>query len=83
MSLASYLLITAAGPRIDGLLAEADAAIGFHWPLMIAFAADHRLLSYILGVAYMSAMPQTILLLIWLGARGDLEDLYGLALALC
>ena len=35
-----------------------------------------------LGLAYLSAMPQMVLLLLWLGARGDLEDLYGLALAL-
>ena len=27
-------------------------------------------------------MPQMVLLLLWLGARGNLEDLYGLALSL-
>jgi hypothetical protein len=81
-SLASYLLITVAGPRIDGLLVEADAAIGFHWSAAMAFAADHPLLNSILGLAYMSVMPQTAVLLLWLGARGNLEDLYGLVLAL-
>jgi hypothetical protein len=35
-SLASYLLVTIAGPRIDGLLAEADAVVGFNWPSTIA-----------------------------------------------
>lgn len=81
-SLASYLLITVAGPRIDGLLAEADAAIGFHWSAAMAFAADHPLLNRILGLAYMSVMPQTVVLVLSLGARGNLEDLYGLVLAL-
>ena len=81
-SLASYLLITIAGPRIDQLLAAADASIGFHWSPVMAFAANHPLLNGILGLAYMSVMPQTILLVLWLGARGNLEDLYGLALAL-
>jgi PAP2 superfamily protein len=80
-SLASYLLITVAGPRIDGVLAEADAAIGFHWSPVMAFAADNPLFNRILGLAYVSVMPQTVLLLLWLGARGDLEDLYGLVLA--
>jgi hypothetical protein len=48
----------------------------------MAFAADNLLLNRILGLAYMSVMPQAILLLLWLGARGDLKGLYGLALAL-
>ena len=37
-SLASYLLVTIAGPRIDGLLAETDAVVGFNWPSTIAAA---------------------------------------------
>ena len=81
-SLASYLLITVSGPRIDDILAEADAAIGFHWPSIMAFAADHPRISQILALAYASVMPQTVVLLLWLGVRDRLEDLYGLVLAL-
>ncbi len=81
-SLASYLLLTISGPRIDGLLAEADHIIGFHWPSLMAFAADYPLCNGMLGLVYLSVMPQMILLLLWLGARNQLEDLYGLALSM-
>jgi hypothetical protein len=52
-SLASYLLITVAGPRIDALLAQADGAMGFHWPSMMTLAAAYPLLSKLLGLAYL------------------------------
>ena len=79
-SLASYLLVTIAGPRIDGLLAEADAVVGFNWPSTMAFAADYPPLNRMLGLAYLSAMPQMVLLLLWFGTRGDPEDFTALRL---
>jgi PAP2 superfamily len=48
----------------------------------MAFVADRPLLNQVLALAYVSAMPQMVVLLLWLGARGQPEDLYGLALAL-
>jgi hypothetical protein len=81
--LMSYLLMTIAGPRIDGLLASADMALGFHWPVLMAWAGDHLLLNALLHLAYMSVMPQTLLLILLLGFGKKLDDLYGLALALC
>jgi len=81
-SLMSYLLVTITGPRIDAGLAAADAALGFHWPAMMAWAADHPLVNALLGLAYVSAMPQILILLLLLGFRADLKGLYGLALAL-
>ena len=65
-ALMSYLLITIAGPRIDGILASADMALGFHWPALMAWAGDHPLLNTLLGGAYMSVMPQTLLLILLL-----------------
>jgi hypothetical protein len=81
-SLASYLLATISGPRIDGLLAEADRIIGFHWPSLMAFAAEYPLFNGMLALVYLSVMPQMLLLLLWLGARDQLEDLYGLAFSM-
>jgi len=82
-ALMSYLLITIAGPRIDGILASADMALGFHWPALMAWAGDHPLLNALLGYAYASVMPQTLLLILLLGFAKKLDDLYSLALALC
>jgi hypothetical protein len=82
VSLMSYLLLTVAGPRIDGLLASADLALGFHWTAMMAFAADHPRLNMVLSFVYLSVMPQTVVLIFALGLRGRLETLYSLALSL-
>ncbi|HEX2761620.1 MAG TPA: phosphatase PAP2 family protein, partial [Rhizomicrobium sp.] len=81
-SLFSYLALTMTGPRIDNLLAAADLAIGFRWTGLMALAADHPVLNAVLNAAYLSVLPQTLLLLFFLGLRGRLEALYGLALAL-
>lgn len=81
-ALLSYLLLTITGPRIDGLLASADLALGFHWTQVMTFAADHPTVNDLLGLAYVSVMPQTVVLIIALGMRGRLQALYGMALAL-
>jgi hypothetical protein len=81
-SLLSYLILSFHGPRIDGLLARADAALGFHWPVVMAWAAAHPVLNGILGLAYSSVMPQTLVLILLLGMRGQVDQLYSLALAL-
>ena len=81
-SLLSYLLLTITGPRIDGLLASADLAIGFRWTQVMAIAADHPRLNALLGFVYLSVVPQTVVLILALGLRGQLESLYGMAFAL-
>lgn len=81
-SLLSYLALTVTGPRIDHLLAQADLALGFHWTAMMVWASEHSFLNAILNAAYLSVMPQTLLLLFVVGLRGRLEALYGLAFTL-
>lgn len=81
-SLYSYLAVTIAGPRIDGLLAAADLALGFHWTALMGWAAAHPWINAVFSAAYLSVLPQTVLLLFVLGMSGRLEALYGLALAL-
>ena len=81
-SLLSYLALTITGPRIDAALAQADLALGFHWTDMMVWASEHTFLNAMLNAAYLSVMPQTLLLLFFLGLRGRLEQLYGLAFTL-
>jgi hypothetical protein len=82
-SLFSYLALTITGPQIDNLLAAADLALGFHWTAVMTLASEHPGITRLLSAAYLSVLPQTLLLLFLLGLRGKLEALYGLALALC
>ena len=80
-SLLSYLLVTIAGPRIDALLAAADQSIGFDWPALMALVAQHPLANTLLGLAYVSVMPQTVILLLALGWCQKITELYRLSLA--
>lgn len=81
-SLLSYLLVTVAGSRIDNLLASADMSIGFYWPSVMTFAANHPLLTSLLGMAYLSVMFQIAMLLLLLGWMQRCADLYGLCLSI-
>lgn len=81
-NLLSYLLLTVAGPRIDVLLARLDHDIGFDWVSLMSFAADHRLATTLLKYAYLSVMPQTLVLLFLLAWKKQYTELYGLCLAL-
>src|SRR6185437_14947032 len=53
----SYLLSTVAGPRIDGLLAQIDHAMGFDWVALMNLAADHVTINALLKLSYVSVMP--------------------------
>jgi hypothetical protein len=81
-SLLSYLLVTIAGTRIDAQLAAVDHALGFSWPAVMTFAANHKLLTALLGFAYLSVTPQTAAMLLTLGWRRQCDDIYGLCLAI-
>lgn len=81
-SLLSYLLSTIAGSRIDNQLAAIDQAIGFHWPALMIWAASHKLVTALLGFAYLSVVPQTAALLLILGGLKRTADIYGLCLAI-
>src|SRR4029077_19169023 len=47
-SLLSYLLLTISGPRIDAQLASVDRALGFSWPQLMGFVAQHPAMNLIL-----------------------------------
>jgi membrane-associated phospholipid phosphatase len=81
-ALLSYLLVTITGPRIDETLRAVDVAMGFHWPDAMALAGDHPAVTKFLALAYESVMPQTVVLMLVLGLRGQSAELYRLSLAL-
>lgn len=81
-SLLSYLLLTVAGSRIDSWLGHIDQAMGFNWIAIMAFAADHERITALLKLAYVSVIPQTMLLAMVLGLSGKTANLYGLCLAI-
>ncbi|HEY1629796.1 MAG TPA: phosphatase PAP2 family protein [Rhizomicrobium sp.] len=80
--LLSYLALTIAGPRIDVPLAAIDRAIGFNWPTVMRLASEHTAITAYLGFAYLSVMPQIVVMIFVLGWTGRRADLYGLCLAL-
>jgi len=80
--LLSYLALTIAGPRIDVPLAALDRAIGFDWPSVMRLASEHTTITKYLGFAYLSVMPQIVVMIFVLGWTGRGADLYGLCLAL-
>ena len=78
LSLFNYLLTPNGHPVIDPWLIQADAALGFHWPDIIAWAARHPVANEVMRAAYMSTLPQIALLVIVLGMTLRLEDLHSL-----
>ncbi len=80
--LLSYLLLTIAGPRIDEVLAAADRALGFNWPDLMGFIAQYPAANAILKLAYLSVMPQSVVLVFALGFGKKIAELYRFSLAL-
>lgn len=66
-----YALATCGRPLVDQTLARTDAALGLSAPATVAWANAHPTLAGILWAAYFSLIPQTILLIVWLGLRGS------------
>jgi len=81
-NLLSYLILTVAGTRIDLQLAHLDHEIGFNWLSLMAFAADHRVATELLRYAYLSVIPQTLVIPFVLGWKKELADIYGLCLSI-
>ncbi|MDE2163884.1 MAG: phosphatase PAP2 family protein [Alphaproteobacteria bacterium] len=81
-SVLNYFLLTVAGTRIDAFLAQADRAMGFDWPSMMAFMSRHPGPDLVLKYAYESVLPQIALLIALLGWKSRCQDISGLCLAI-
>ncbi len=78
----NYFLLTAAGPRADLFFAGLDRAMGFDWPALMIWTADHPAINAVLRVAYESSLSQIALLLICLSWTSRPRQIYGLCIAL-
>jgi len=76
MGLFNYLLLPLTGGTIDIYIAQIDAMLGFHWPDVMALAAQYPTISFILKLAYASTTLQLAFLIILLGLSGRIYDLH-------
>lgn len=70
-----YAIATCGRPLVDKALARADEALGLSAPATVAWANCHPTIAWLLWAAYFSLIPQTILVIVWLGLRGRSERL--------
>ncbi|HJW40834.1 MAG TPA: phosphatase PAP2 family protein [Rhizomicrobium sp.] len=80
-SILNYLLLTVAGPRIDGTLAAVDRVLGVDWPAMMAVVPRHPLIDMGLQLVYISVLPQITVLVLCLGFWRKPEAIYRLCIA--
>ncbi len=72
----NYLLMPTNQPPIDAPLMAIDAAIGYHWPDIIAWMAENPAINDIIRIAYMSTIPQLAFVVIILGMTGRIRQLH-------
>ena len=80
-SVLTYFLLTIAGPRIDGLLAQADTAMGLPWPMLAAWAGAHPAFNAVLKLAYVAMLPMVAFTVVMLGCSGRATRIYEFCLA--
>lgn len=81
----NHLLLPIWRAPIDPTLAAIDAAVGVHWPDVLALAAKSPLLVEATRYAYMSSLYQFLVIVLVLGLGGRTQDLqtFMLATVLC
>jgi len=76
ISFFNYLMLPLSNGPYDSYLTQIDALLGYHWPSVMAWAADHVMLSNILKYAYTTTMPQMAILIVVLGLTGRAYDMH-------
>ncbi len=76
LSLFNYLLLPLHTPLLDPVLAAWDAMFGYHWPSVLAWAAENPWPTLVFKWAYMSTIPQFAALVVILGMSGRLKELH-------
>ncbi len=69
----SYVATATALPLADAELAAADHALGFDWPIWFAWVEAHPMLWLVLKLAYESAIPQLVVIALYLAFSGQPE----------
>lgn len=78
LALFNYCLVPNPNATIDGWLIAIDAALGFHWPDAIEWASRHPAFNEFMRLAYLSTLPQIVMLVVVLGFTDRLDDLHAL-----
>lgn len=63
-----FALFPLANPLIDPLLINVDAALGYHWPSLIAWLAEYPWFARALGYVYHSSLLQILLTILLLAS---------------
>jgi len=76
MSMYNYQLLPLWREPIDLQLNAIDQLFGYHWPSVIAWAAQHPIFNEITRFAYMSTIPQFAAIVVILGLTGRIRELH-------
>ena len=76
ISMFNYLLLPLGNGTWDHTLATWDQVFGYHWPDIMALAAEFPTITFILKLAYMSTILQITVLVVVLGLFGRFRDLH-------
>ncbi|MFN3577582.1 MAG: phosphatase PAP2 family protein [Tabrizicola sp.] len=71
-----FALFPLPNPLIDPALIEADAALGYHWPTVVARLADYPWLAWLLGWIYHTSLVQIFLTIVLLAALSRPTELH-------
>ncbi len=72
-AISSYVVAATNLPLVDGELAAADRALGFDWPAWSAWVRAHPTIWLALDLAYRSAIPQLVVIALYLAFTGQPE----------
>jgi hypothetical protein len=71
----SYLVVSTGAPLVDPSLAAADRALGFDWLALQRRLQEHADAGRLLELAYASALPQILFVILFLGFTARTEQL--------
>lgn len=63
-----FALFPLPNPLIDPMLIDVDAALGYHWPTLVAWLAQYPGFALVLGYVYHSSLVQILLTIVLLAA---------------
>ena len=67
----NYTFLPTVNQSVDPFLMRFDAMLGYDWPSVVTFAAQHSWIGYTLFLVYATSLPQLLLLVCWYGFSGD------------
>lgn len=77
--LSQYAGVALRFPYADWWLAAADERLGIHLPALVRWTTQHPAIALVLGIAYLTHMPQFVLAVFGLGALRERDSLWEFA----